>query len=249
MNTPIGGWNRVEIAGKPADVYEPSRPAEHSPVVLHLHGHGGRTLAGNPAFTAEFERHGVRAVCPHGGRSWWLDIVCPEFDPEITPLQYLTRSVVPFIAECWGTRPPMIGLTGNSMGGQGVLQLAYRRPRKFPVVAALSPAVDFHNWHGQGLPLDEMFPDREAARQRTVTLELHPLNWPRHQLLVCDPTDDDWFEGAERLAMKLRSMGIPFESDFATRAGGHSWDYFNHMAEPVVSFVAERLESESRRLQ
>ena len=37
------------------------------------------------------------------------------------------------------------------------------------------------------------------------------------------------------------------KSDF-TSAGGHTWDYFNRMAEPTVRFVAEALDKESRRL-
>ena len=89
------------------------------------------------------------------------------------------------------------------MGGQGALQLAYRYPREFPVVAAISPAIDFHHWYGQGLPLDEMFASREAARQATATLQIHPLGWPRHQLLVCDPEDVDWYEGVDRLVAEI----------------------------------------------
>lgn len=237
----MAGWETVEIAGKQADVFEPQRLAAGEGVVLHLHGHGLATLKDNAPFTAQFEKHGLRVVSPHGGRSWWLDRICTEFDPHVTPQRHLLEAVVPWIAERWGVAPPRIGLTGNSMGGQGALQLAYRRPREFPVVAAISPAVDFHVWHGRGLPLDEMFETREAARQETATLQVNPLNWPRHQLLVCDPDDEDWFEGVERLASKLGSTGIPFEHDFHTRHGGHSWDYFEHMAERVVGFVAERL--------
>jgi S-formylglutathione hydrolase len=129
------------------------------------------------------------------------------------------------------------------MGGQGGLQLAYRFPREYPVVAAISPAVDFHNLYGQGLPLDEMFAGKEAARQETATLRIHPLNWPRHQLLVCDPADSRWFEGAERLAGKLWSIGIPFESDLETSAGGHSWQYYQSMAARCVDFLADRLDA------
>ncbi len=241
MSEIAGTWSLVEIGGKLADIYEPAEPADHGRVVLHLHGHGLETLKDNVAFSAELERHGLRAICPHGQRSWWLDTICSEFDAEITPLQFLLQSVVPYIGERCNPRPPQFGLWGISRGGPGALQLAYRRPREFPVVAAIAPAVDFHNWHGQGLPLDEMFPNPEAARQQTVTLQLHPLNWPRQQLLVCDPSDVDWFEGVERLAMKLSSMGIAFESDFETSNGGHCWDYFNKMARPVVDFVAQRL--------
>lgn len=248
MDEIAGTWSQVEIAGKHVDLYEPRQPAVHGRVVLHLHGHGLTTLKDNIAYSAELERHGLRAVCPHGQRSWWTDVVCREFDPATTPLVFLREHVVPYIGQRWGTRPPGIGLTGISMGGQGVLQLAYRAPREFPVVAAISPAVDFHQWYGAELPLDEMFPDREAARQATVTLQIQPLNWPRHQLLVCDPADEHWFSSAERLASKLSSSGIPFESDFETSNGGHTWEYFETMAAPVLKFVAERLEQESRRV-
>jgi S-formylglutathione hydrolase FrmB len=229
-------------------VYEPRQPAEHGRVILHLHGHGLTTLRDNPVWSAELERHGLRCVCPHGERSWWLDVLCGEFDPEITPLRFLREQVAAWIAGQWGTAPPGIGLTGISMGGQGVLQLAYRFPREFPVVAAVAPAVDFQNWHGRGLPLDEMFATREAARQQTAILQVHPLNWPRHQLIVCDPADAEWFESGERLTMKLRSIGISFESDLQTTAGGHTWEYFNAVAGRVIGFIAERLEQESRRV-
>ncbi|MGE3314298.1 MAG: alpha/beta hydrolase-fold protein [Planctomycetaceae bacterium] len=248
MSESTGTWLTTELDGKQIDIYEPARPADQQRVVLHLHGHSLQTLKDNGAFTAELERHGLNCVCPHGQRSWWLDILCREFDEAITPQAYLYERVVPFIAARWGTKPPAIGLTGISMGGQGALQLAYRRPREFPVVAAIAPAVDFHNLHGQGLPIDEMFETREAARQATATLQFHPLNWPRHQMLVCDPTDADWFEGADRLAMKLASMGVPFEADFTTSNGGHSWEYFERMAPRVIGFVAERLEEQSRAI-
>ncbi|MCA9068014.1 MAG: hypothetical protein KDA84_03790 [Planctomycetaceae bacterium] len=245
---PLGTWTETEVVGKPVDIYEPQQPSPEPRVVLFLHGHGQERLRENVPFTQEFERHGLRVVCPQGKRSWWLDLVCEEFDPKVTPLNYLRESVVPFIEDRWQTAPSSIGLLGVSMGGQGVLQLAYRDARRFPVVAAISPAIDFHRCWGQGLPLDQMFPSAEEARQETVILKIHPLNWPKHQLIVCDPRDSYWFEGAERLTLKLHSSGIPFESDFATSAGGHSWGYFNSTATPVIQFLADRLEKESRRL-
>lgn len=234
------GWETIDIGGKTADIFEPRRITGGAPraAVLHLHGHGLGTLKDSAVFTAELDKHGLPCVCPHGQRSWWLDRICTEFDPQITPQRHLLDAVVPWIGKRWGIEPPCIALTGNSMGGQGALLLAYRYPRMFPIVAAISPAIDFHNWHGHGLPLDEMFPTREAARQETATLRLHPLNWPKHQLIVCDPGDEEWFEGVERLASKLRSMGIPFESDFETRQGGHGWPYFERMAERTIGFVS-----------
>jgi S-formylglutathione hydrolase FrmB len=234
-------WTSTTIGGKTADVFVPDTTAEIGGAIMHLHGHGLTTLKDNPVFTAELQRHGLRCVCPHGQRSWWLDRICPEFDERQSPLDYLKHEVIPWIASEWNVEPPMIGLTGISMGGQGILQFGYRDARSFPVMAAMSPAIDFHRWIGMGLPLDEMFHDTEDARQSTATLQIHPLNWPRHQLLVCDPIDSDWIEGCERLASKLSSSGIPFEQDFDTSHGGHSWDYFEHIGPKVIEFIAMSL--------
>lgn len=237
----VGRWETVEIGGRPADIFTPVKQAVADRAVLFLHGASEKTIRDDPVFSAELSRHGLPAVCPHGGRSWWLDRICRQFDDALTPMAYLRQQVVPWMREQWVVQPPAIGLLGISMGGQGVLQLSYRHPREFPVAAAISPAVDFQNIWGHGTPLDEMFTDPEAARQETATLHLHPLNWPRHQMFVCDPTDTQWYEGAERLASKLYSMGIPFECDLETTAGGHSWDYFRAMAKPCLTFIAQHL--------
>jgi pimeloyl-ACP methyl ester carboxylesterase len=243
----MGAWRQVEIGGKPADAFEPAQ-VDSGAAVLFLHGHGLITLLDNPAYTAELERTGLRCLCPHGRRSWWGDRLCSEFDPRVTPADYIRRQVLPWMKDAWGTVPPMIALLGVSMGGQGALRLVYRFPQEFPIVAALAPMVDFQNWYGRGLPLDAMYDSAEGARQDTATLLVHPLNWPRHQLLMCDPGDREWFEGTERLASKLSSTGIPFETDFTTRHGGHSWEYFNHIAPAALRFIHERLEQERRRL-
>jgi len=249
-----GTWSQTEVAGKLVDVYEPANRSEPSRAILHLHGHGLQTLKDNSVWTAELERHGLLAFCPHGQRSWWLDRVCSEFDPAKSPQEFLLKELIPWMTAGWGVAPgsatqaTTIGLTGISMGGQGIFQLAYKYPREFPIAAAISPAIDFHQWHGEGLPLDEMFESKEAARQATAILHIHPLNWPRHQMFVCDPSDELWFDGADRLAMKLSASGVPYEADLKSRAGGHDWSYFNAMAPKIVGFVADRLDQEDRRL-
>ena len=48
--------------------------------------------------------------------------------------------------------------------------------------------------------------------------------------------------------MKLSSLGVPHECDLETEAGAHGFAYYNVMAERVVSFLAERLDQERRRL-
>jgi pimeloyl-ACP methyl ester carboxylesterase len=244
----MGNWQQVDIAGKPADVFYPDNRSPGNFAVLFLHGHGRITLNANQVYTAELNRRGMACVCPHGMRSWWGDRLCREFDARITPVEYLRQSVLPWMAAELGAAPGAIALFGVSMGGQGALRLAYRHPQQFPVVAALAPVIDFHLLHGQGLPLDQMYANPESARQDTATLHINPLNWPRHQLLMCDPADAACFEGAQRLASKLSSSGIPFTSDLETSHGGHSWRYFSHVAPKVMQFLADALEQEARRL-
>ena len=135
------------------------------------------------------------------------------------------------------------------MSGYIALRIAYKNPNQFPVVCGISPAIDFQKrWEEGDTVLRAMYPDKEAARQETALLYVRPLDYPRHQFFCCDPADTDWWEGVDRLQMKLASLGVPFESDLETTAGGHGFEYYTHMAPRVAEFVAEKLEFERRRL-
>ena len=245
-------WQEEYVAGHPCDVFEPAERNPNGYVLLYLHGVHLARLADQPIFTELFERHGLCVVAPITQRSWWTDRICLEFDPKITAQQHVMQNVLPFIASRFGTEPPQIGLFGTSMGGQGALQLAYRHPDTFPVVAALSPAIDYHKrieWaEDETDPLLQMYPDPEAARQDTAILHIHPLNWPRHQFFCCDPTDHRWFDSVDRLRMKLSSLGVPFECDLETVAGGHGMPYYTQMAEATIDFLVNRLNSERLRV-
>ena len=245
-NTTGANWQSIEVAGKTCDIFEPARPGPY--VVLHLHGVGMETLSGNAVWMRHLDTRGLRAICPHGKRSWWTNRVCAEFDATRTAERYVLDNVLQFIRERWGAEPPKIALTGISMGGQGALRLAMKYAAKFPVVAAIAAAIDYQNWYGQGTTIDEMYPDKEAVRQDTALLHVHPLNWPRNMLFVIDPADRQWLDGNQRLHEKLNALGIPHQYDFETTAGGHSWDYFNQMASRVIDFVAIGLEAESLRI-
>ena len=243
-----GDWTQELIAGKPADVYEPVGVDRPRFGILHLHGVGLETLRDKPAFTRLFDELKLACICPHGQRSWWGDRVCQEFDPVVTPERYLLEQVLPAFHEHWNLAPRRIGLQGISMGGQGALRLAFKQPALFPVVAAIAPALDYYELYGEGSPLDDMYESKEQCRQDTALLHIHPSHYPPHLFWCIDPADARWYRGNDRLHEKLTALGVPHEIDLTTRAGGHSWDYFNHMAERVERFVAAGLEAESRRL-
>ena len=245
-----GNWSEVEVAGHACDVFEPANPSPHGYVVLYLHGVHLNRLTDKDAFTEQFAQRGLRVIAPMSGPSWWTDRIFSGFDAEVTAEQHLLENIVPYIAERWGTESPRIGLLGTSMGGQGALRLSFKHPNTFPVVAAISPAIDYQTlWNEEGYAsIREMYTSAEAVRQDTATLHVHPLNWPRHMWFCCDPTDEGWFESADRLAMKLSSIGIMHERDLETSGGGHGFEYYSVMAPAAMEHVEQALERERLRL-
>jgi pimeloyl-ACP methyl ester carboxylesterase len=241
-------WSDISLAGHSCDVFEPGRPHDAGFVIIYLHGVHLTRLVDNAAFTREFEKHGLRVIAPMTMRSWWTDRICPEFDPAITAEAFVRTTVLDCIAARWGTRPPAIGLLGTSMGGQGALRMAYKYPQIFPAVAALSPAIDYQQRFDGDETLPTMYASAEAARQDTAILHVHPLNWPKHQFFACDPTDERWFDSADRLHMKLASIGIPHTCDLQTTGGGHGFDYYNRMAPRAVGYLVDSLDSLRRAL-
>jgi S-formylglutathione hydrolase len=242
-----GQWTTTEIAGHPADVYDPARQPRPRLAVLFLHDADGRTPRRHPSFTRPFDELGLGCVCPHGDQSWWVDRPCAAFDPQLTPERYLLDRVVPYFRERWGVEPRAIGLLGIGMGGQGALRLAFKHPKTFPAVAGIASAIDYHDAYGSGTPLDDLYDSREQCRQDTAPLHVHPSEYPPHVFFAVDP-DDPWYRGNDRLHEKLSALGITHEIDFATRAGGHSWDYFDAVAERAARFVHAGLVHEGRRL-
>jgi S-formylglutathione hydrolase FrmB len=234
-------WISEVLTGKSVDLFVPEGTASPTGVVLFLHGIDEVTLRDNPAFIEQLQRHRLACLCPHGGQCMWTDQIYAPFDEKQSPLDFLHAHVPDFCRERWQIESPKIGLCGIEIGGQGALQLAYRHARQFPVVAAISPKIDFESWHGHGTSLDEIFPTREAARQATATLHIHPLDWPKHQLLLCDPADLYSRDGVHTLASKLVSTGIPFERDFETTHGGYGWTYANAVAARAIEFIAASL--------
>jgi S-formylglutathione hydrolase len=183
---------------------------------------------------------GLSAVLIDVPGTWWLDQVEPGFPAPVPPLRFVVDSVVPRLLAEWPTITA-IGVFGVGRGGQGALQLAYRWPARFPVVAAISPFIDFHSQYGHDTTISEVFESKEAARQQTVTLHLHPLNWPPAQWFASDPADLLRHDGTERLASKLGSIGIPFTADLQTPAGGDLRTAVEAQLPMAVDFLAERL--------
>ena len=93
-----------------------------------------------------------------------------------------------------------------------------------------------------------MYDSKEQCRQDTAPMHVHPSRYPPHVFFASDPREAFWFRGSDRLHEKLNALGVEHTADLATGGGGHSWAYFNRMAERVMRFLRDGLEQESRRL-
>jgi hypothetical protein len=261
------GWSAVEVAGRVAAWFWPEavEAASPGPVLMHLpglprSGRGERRRQEErigvglefigPRDRLLVETVGLPALVPDGGECWWLDRVVPSFHPTMTPAAFLSGPCRAEIERACGQgrhpSPPAgvpLALSGIGMGGQAALGFAYRHPERFPVVAAIDPVLDFHLVMRDDLDgaesLREAFLEVEHARQQTAILHVHPLNWPRHQLIAVDPGQAELREGVERLRGKLAALGIPHELAVVGGDGA---------IPPAAAWLRQSLESESRRL-
>lgn len=208
--------------------------------MLFLHPRGDETCV----FTEALVAMGFACCCPHASLTWWSDRVSPPFDEALSAEAHLLQHVVPWMRTAW--KLP-IGVAGISMGGQAALRLGFKYAEQFPVVAGIASAIDYHQHFDEFPELPVLYRNREHCRQDTATLHVRQSAFPRHIWFACDPLDP-WHAGNDRLHEKLRAVGVPHTCDLETSAGGHSWDYFNAMAAPMLAFVKAGLEKESRRL-
>jgi pimeloyl-ACP methyl ester carboxylesterase len=243
----LPGWQSVQIEGKNADAFA-SRLSPPRFALIYLHGVGQETLADKPVYSNLLDELGFQCVCPRGDQAWWSDRICSSFDAVQTAERFVIQNVTRWIGDQSGIGPRGIGLFGISMGGQGALRIAFKHPSVFPVVAAIAPAIEYHECYGQGSPLDDMYDSKEQCRQDTALMHIHPSEQPRHIFFCCDPDDEQWHRGADRLHEKLSALGVGHEFDLTTRAGGHTWQYYDRVADRVLRFLLAGLEHESRRL-
>ena len=247
----IGNWSSESVGGHPCDVFEPQTLNPHGYVVIYLHGVHQGQLNDKAEFVEQFEKYGLPVIGPRTERSWWSNRICAEFDENMTAEQHVLKNIMPYIEKRWGAKAGQVALLGTSMGGQGALRFSYKFPNSFPIAAAISPAIDHYTRMQdpeEEEPLFDMYVDPEDCRQDSALLHIHPLNWPRHQFFCCDPVDVRWMDSADRLRMKLSSLGVPFESDLETSGGGHGFQYYCVMAEKAVSFIANALDRERLRV-
>lgn len=232
-------WRETTIDGIACDWFDVEGTVRSA--VVMLPGDGWPTADDRESLNDLLAARGMAAVAPRISSSWWLDRPEAGFPAPGTPGRFVSESVTAALSRELNQEISQWGVLGVGSGGQGALQVAYRWPRRFPAAAAVAPQIDFHRLHAEDELLQALFETPEAARQQTATLNLHPLNWPPHQFLACDPADYWRLDGCERLASKLSSIGIPCEVDIATTTGGDLARYIAKQIPRAIEFLADRL--------
>lgn len=243
----LEGWSPVTIHGHSADVFTPAAD-DPKIALLYLHPVGKESLAVDRVFTELLQELGFACCVPHGEQSWWADRICPEFDTILTAEQWLLQHVQPWMKQFWNLSDNAIALAGISMGGQGAIRLGFKYPHVFRAVGSIAGAFEYHRWYGQGTPIDEMYRSKEACRQDTAILHIHGSQYPPNIWLACDPQDDPWLTGNDRLVEKMNALGIEHTADLETQCGGHTWDYFHLQARPMLEYLKNALEKQKFRL-
>jgi hypothetical protein len=112
------------------------------------------------------------------------------------------------------TLPQISTVFGVGIGGQAAIRLGFRHPNQFPIVVGRNSLFDFHDLHGHGTSLDDLYERKEQARQDTAILQIVPHSVPRCIWFACSP-DSDCYRGNDRLHEKLAALSVPhtFEGD------------------------------------
>ncbi len=230
-------WTGTAVAGVPVRVLEPPhRAGGEGPAggVVWLPDFDGLTPESLPGWTEALANRGLRMLCPTPGPTWWLDRPDPAFKAAngLTAWRWVIDELAPWAAERFGGP---LAWAGAGAGGQAAIRAGFRRhgasraKRQTPAVWAYAAAVQLEAVHGRGSTLDGLFPDgpgqggREQARVAGVLTDLNPLARPGRLRLICPP-GDLWFPGCELLAEKLRSGGVPVDTQFSPPTGGEPDD-------------------------
>lgn len=237
-------------------IYLPPSSAEgrRYPVVYLLHGTGdsersypkaGRVEATMDALIARAEVAPMIVVMPDGKRSWYVNSaeVGGAGDYETA----IARDLIAHVDATYPARaePQARFITGHSMGGFGALRLAFKFPRKFAAVAAMSAALWDHVKPGYTLSKAEQkifggsfgtpFQAKRFLAQRPRAF------LPALLACACAPPiyltsgDDDYFRAwasTFRLFSELRAAEL--DTQLRITDGGHTWALWRETAFPDV---------------
>lgn len=217
---------------------------KHYPVVYLLHGAFGNArswLEIKPQLPEIADREGMIFVTPSALNSWYFD------SPVLADFQYETfvsKILVEYIDNHYPTLPQRDSraITGLSMGGHGALFLAMRHTDTYCAAGSMSGGVDIRpfpqNWNIPDV-LGEMAQNKQVWDDHTVVNQISRISNGEIAITIDCGEADFFLEVNKDLHKRLLGCGI--DHDFATRPGGHTWEYWANSIDYHLLFFSKIL--------
>jgi pimeloyl-ACP methyl ester carboxylesterase len=249
---------------RPSPAFGPAlTPGLDYPLLLCLHGGNGSadfldTLT--PIFKtlwADGTLPPMVVATPSAGRSFYLD----RFDGTVLWESFLLSEFIPHLIDTTGAgrKGVAVALAGVSMGGLGVLRLAFRHPDRFVSVAAIEPGIEESTRFNNLLLRDRVYRDDALMHElfgNPIDLDHFHNNHPRaiaerngHLIAAAgldvyiECGDEDLLHlqyGAEALHRQLFAHGIDHEYRLV-RGGNHVGSTLSDRVTDALRFIGHSI--------
>ena len=214
-------------------------------VIYILHGYGDNysTWVKNvPHIKKQSDLYNYIIVMPDGNKnSWYWD---SSVDSTSRYETFVAKELVHYIDKNYKTIPNRAGraITGNSMGGQGALFLAFRHQDIYSSVGSLSGGVDIRNF-----PLNWNISDKLGAfseyHERWNNYAVINQVWritPKSLNIIINCGLQDFFHNDNiKLHNLLMERNIPHV--YIENTGQHNWKYWNNAIDYQLLFFSRVL--------
>jgi pimeloyl-ACP methyl ester carboxylesterase len=198
----------VDDSRQPFSFYMPRRWRARYPVVVCLHGFGGRMTAFSPPMRSFADFHGWLLLSPDGRGNQHFDGLGED---DVLAALAALGDMVPLDEE-------RITVHGGSMGGHGALRLALRHPHLFAGVSAVAGWISAEQWYAKWYAAPwapdasgEWTPHAALARLADAASPWawrEHARWVRGRLAFGTADDVNEPEDAEWLLAWLREEGL-----------------------------------------
>ncbi len=216
MSTVFAGDYVADGKTMPFMLYTPSSADDYSslPLIVWLHGVGGRSEVGESGFTAgtsfmammkNWKSTGFNAyvIGPHLTGTWdrgrWD---CPA------SLQQVLDIINRLVEEGYNIDTSRIVVAGHSLGGQGVLYFAWSRPDIFKKAATLSP------YYAQDVKMGEItVPIRAYCGTTSAGEAQHPVDLCHESFIPLFGAENCWFIECNHGRLPNRAFSLDENDD------------------------------------
>ena len=217
------------------------------PVVYLLHGWSDNYstwIKKVPALTELSDLYGFIIVMPDGDyNSWYWD---SPVDPKSQYETFVSKELVSYIDSNYKTIKNRNGraITGNSMGGQGAMFLAFRHQDIFGNAGSLSGGLDIRSFPAEWNMSEKLgsyadYPER--WEKYAVINQIYRLKPSSLNLIIDCGTEDFFYPVNEEMHKKLLYKNIPHT--YITHQGTHDWKFWKEAIKYQFLFFKTSFES------